>query len=1039
MANAPSPFEVMLRPPRPYTTPPASEDRMLTYTVRIRPVAERRFDLAALVGDDWLLDFGSAGDTVLNVMHWQGYTRIETVGPGLYGAATVVLRDPEGGIVHMDPTSRMFMRFAREQILPVRVSTSVQTSIAQPDPRDLSTFDLAPTRQATLDLGQARLRLESWWIDRQDLTPFGDDVTRVVIGEYDTSAAADPLAGVRSLGIPLRTRLLDSGGGALVQNDVIGLHLSRPVASAFEIPPSYVDFRSPDRRAAPDDRANFVRGTPVSLSTLRGGTRALSGGLKAGAPTRPNVPPGFGLPPSDDAGPPATDQPGTDGINIPQCFPATFGSQLALVVEQLLLDDLRAIVNGVTSRLGEFDANGGTITVNWLDQWRASPSVWDAATNTPTMNDDGLWCLLNTPLDPTNPHQQPGLLIQLAMRQIRRAIADGTLDSQITLDPGLSAQLKAAEATGTADPLGSMAPGAQTQLVTQYVNQRLGTFDLTYSTTTPLSTTFFGLVEVGLFNISFQVDFRRDAILTTLQAMSAGSPVYTGSIQLHIDLPHCTMSADIGRFPSPLYAATLAAVAASAGIFGLAGLVSGLGSAMVAAGLLIFSDIGLLYASLTNCNLDATITFIKEPPDPPGGHTPGILRPSCTAVSLNADAVIAYASFLPDNLHQLEAVITTIVGNVTSIVTDTVAGQIQTALDKLFQDTLALRFPPAVGPAPSLPLNGSWSGATPHDHLYLQAALDAGAGSVAPPYVTQVDPNVHDRLFATRTQFFADGDANSHRYAGFVISQNYLNQFINTRWKEGAFNWDLGMPAIGQIAQSVGDVIGVPLAKNDSFRAHIWPASSPRTVLTPRGQFDLGPYATTFFDDMRLCLEVERGDGGPSVVEIQFAVEAFTQVGFGGLDPATQRVSLGQFSDAFFELYFDLDHLGIRIITSETEGVFSTGPAFGVLTVASLTALEPAMRIAARAALASRNDSALPVTADDRWRQRYAFGAGGSLDVRLYPYRGNLYGWLGLVGAPVPFLPHGLVDLLPGGTADLLATGSAGLSCSLAEDLLNFI
>jgi len=97
--------------------------------------------------------------------------------------------------------------------------------------------------------------------------------------------------------------------------------------------------------------------------------------------------------------------------------------------------------------------------------------------------------------------------------------------------------------------------------------------------------------------------------------------------------------------------AALAAVGATAWLFGIPALVSSLGSALVAAGLFLFSDVGYLYVSMKNCHIDNA--FVKEP-DAPG---PGILRPAVTSLSLSADAVPLYASYLPDTLHQFEALV----------------------------------------------------------------------------------------------------------------------------------------------------------------------------------------------------------------------------------------------------------------------------------------------------------------------------------------------------------------------------------------------
>src|SRR5205807_375072 len=96
--------------------------------------------------------------------------------------------------------------------------------------------------------------------------------------------------------------------------------------------------------------------------------------------------------------------------------------------------------------------------------------------------------------------------------------------------------------------------------------------------------------------ITFSVDFRHDPIVTTLQtASTAGKDEYTGGLHVHIDLPYANGSATLLRFPSEEYFEALAAVAATSWLLGIPALVSGLGSALVAAGLLLFTDVGYLY------------------------------------------------------------------------------------------------------------------------------------------------------------------------------------------------------------------------------------------------------------------------------------------------------------------------------------------------------------------------------------------------------------------------------------------------------------
>jgi hypothetical protein len=687
---------------------------------------------------------------------------------------------------------------------------------------------------------------------------------------------------------------------------------------------------------------------------------------------------------------------------------------VSLAVEQQFLDDVRFLSNEVLRRLNKFEGSGGKITIDWLNQWRqeAQPDPNTAAT-------DGLWCLL---IGQSSAPPGGGLLRRLATRQARRAMADGTIGGQVPLSPGLLNQV--VTALGTQPPearFDKLPPAAQRELRDLYLEERIGKLNLTYTPGTSPQKAFHDLLMIQLSELEFSVTLGRQRSLTVLDATDAGE------IFLHLDLPHVRGTANIGRWPTGLYFLALGA----AGLMcAFVPFLCSIGTLIALAGLFLLSDFAYVRVKLDKMRLDATIKFIPD--------ANNVLRPD-VSLALDADINTFYASYIPTGLHQLIGFVYSLVGSHTNFVLGELEAQLETSLNKLFEETLALRFPPSFGPVPLKGLASATSGRL-RDHLYLETRLDAGASSLSPPYITQVDPDVRPKLLDKRTTATFD-----RRYAGFVISQNFINQFINSRWREGAFNFEYGGGELDTLVTKLAIALSGQRPQGH-LHAHLWPAVSPRTVLTPTAQADNGPYATTFFDDLRLCLSVVdsplrmmRAPG--TVVEIQFAAQAFTQIGFGGLDPATQALDLGRFADGFMDLYFDLEGLGVRLIHPETYGLTVIGGGYAGFDPAVLPALEPALEFAARTALASRSDKAIPVDPANRFIHRYPI-PGATLDVHMYAQRGNIYGWLGLTGDSSR-IPEGLravhakgsLEIFPGGSLDLTQDR---LTCLVATAILEF-
>ena len=234
-------------------------------------------------------------------------------------------------------------------------------------------------------------------------------------------------------------------------------------------------------------------------------------------------------------------------------------------------------------------------------------------------------------------------------------------------------------------------------------------------------------------------------------------------------------------------------------------------------------------------------------------------------------------------------------------------------------------------------------------------------------------------------------------YGGFAVSQNLLNYYINTIWRQGAFNYTLSPAEIHQVVSSLPHSLHLPGAY--TVAAHLWPAVTPRTVLTPYGDFKQHAYAATFFDDVRLCISLLAPTGAPTgdKLELQFAAEAYTQIGLGAVNSSLTppKLDIIRVTDTFLDLYFDLTRLRLHLIHPEIQGLRPAGAVFSSLTVADLPHLHSAMLMALGFALKSRDDKLIPSPTGDPKLQQYPI-PGATVDLHLKPEHGNIYVWIGI-------------------------------------------
>lgn len=170
--------------------------------------------------------------------------------------------------------------------------------------------------------------------------------------------------------------------------------------------------------------------------------------------------------------------------------------------------------------------SGGTIDVNWLDQWANSASV--------TGDDDGLFCFLRDVPDlAASPIYAggTGLLDRLAERQARAGMVDGSITSQVTMSPGLLSQVVSALAIGeAARRFDTMPLAAQVELRELYLAQRIGAFTVSYPTSSSPETVFYGLINMQLSDIEFTLHIDYTHPVTSLDADN-------NAIRMHLALP----------------------------------------------------------------------------------------------------------------------------------------------------------------------------------------------------------------------------------------------------------------------------------------------------------------------------------------------------------------------------------------------------------------------------------------------------------------------------------------------------------------------
>jgi len=1012
---------------------------VLAYSIEYRTAGEQEsFVRSALAGSQFLDLENTLGGKVA-VKHAGKTIRMDCLGKSVLGSNYSVIRDPQQGMLFLDHGTKSCLRLAAE-IEKAHYFTEKFQSTVEIRQRDKS------IAVATIRIQYPqRLRYEIWLDTDKAFEQYRGDVICHTLGCTSVFAQSGiDLSGIADTGVPVQGRLFreDSAGreSMISSFEVKNYTWKKYDRKDFSIPAGYQSLKELNRKARENKKPTRF-GKPVRFSEIRNRTRMPERMLEI--PGEVNYPQGL---PADGSGFIAGSKSyvsqeissvgrfSTGNFEFPTCFDETYASLIANVVDEKMLDDIKYMINGISKRLGNFSGNNGNLTIPWMDQFKAhSDALSDTAPG------GGLYLMLHDEavMGPSHPMKK-GLLDKLAVKDLGNLLASGDNLAGLSLTAGLQARVNAILADGSVAPVDrfiQFTPGEQGSLIDAYVFKKIGTIPLTYPSSTGTQTVFHDLLDVRLDNIEFTIDINNQPVIDTLAFDS-------DSVHLVVKLPDASGKAFLSRWPSARYWEIV-------GISGLACLIFPPACALLGAALLVGLFVGLDFAFVTldlaNIEVDAHIRLLP--------NAANVLQPDVD-LKLDADVSASYLSVVPTGVHQILSAIYTIVLNTTDLVIDSLETQLKDKLNDFLKKDLNITYPPRFGPVPLTGISNNTEFAA-GDNMFVMQGLNAGTLGVICPYITQVDREVKSKIFRLRNEFKsrfedpvdafgrlgllnwpgADFTQIARYYLGTVLSQNFINHYIYTLWRTGQFNYDFSVTETEELykllRKSFGSLTGLEF-DNRIVHVHLWPAVPPRTVFTPKPASEGMFYSTTFFDDVRICFEFEvlRKKSPfpriPNKMEFLFSAQAFTEIGFGGYNPQVGKLDILKVNDRVFDIYFDLNGLGAKVIHPEIQSYRTPAmqPAVNVnYSLLDNPLMQDLFSTAMQYALANRNSDWIPRAAgDDAYLQRYPVGDNAlQLVCELVPFQGNLYISQGLSGVATAVYENALdIDAMDKNLATLI-------------------
>jgi hypothetical protein len=1002
---------VQQRSPNAWKTSTTSDDALISFVVKFSAEESQQQQLQWLTREHQLF----AHDTMagnLTVVMSSTNTRVECNGKSIHGDDFIYITDEDSGFLFLDKTSKTFVHMPNDRKVrhAFREPITGEATVTRDEKHGATLAEISIAAPLSLKY-VLELNPDDTW------APFRGDIASILIGCADQMGTAGlDIGPIIDAGVPVKGEVfMEQGGGQWQKMSSFTVSHLGPYDGKddpFVIPAGYRDLRDVDRSSKGGKGKPF--GPAVRLSEYRERINLQPGP----APFLGNDAPDRTVYAAREAG----------GLGFPACLDETYGALLANLVDEKMLDDLKYVANLVSKRLTGFSGSGGNIAITWMDQFKAQ-----AAALTSSDPGGGLYDLLHDEEATSTSHPQKlGMLDKLAVSSLSKLLASGDALTNLSLSSTLQAAVNAVLTDTTVAPedrFSQLAVDQQGLLVDAYVFNGIGTLDLTYPSTTGTQTIFYGLINVRLDDIKFDIKISNQEIISTFDFDS-------NSVHLAVMLPDASGEAWLARWPTLEYWAVVGISSIACFLFPFTCFLMDMA---VLVGIFIALDLAFVTLDLANLSVDSHIRLVP--------NASNVLEPDVD-LTLDADVSAFYLSVLPTGIHQILSLIYTIVLDATNLVINEIQSQLKDGLNKYLKDDLKITYPPAFGPVPLVGISNSVEFVA-DDRGYVEQQLNAGLMSVINPYITQIDSDVKPNILTLREQYkaeftdpvaaftaagsllaWASADLSkvARYYLGTVLSQNFINDYIYVLWRQLLFNYNFStaetQDLLSFLRAAFPHFFTGPATKKET--AHLWPAVPPRTLFTPKPASEGKFYATTFFDDVRICFELPRQHGAksPNVMEFSFAGQAVTELGFGGFNATTGKLDLLKLSDRVFDIYFDLASVGVTVIHPEVQYFAYPGMVPEVtFDYSPLNSLQEMFRRGLSYSLTSRNSSFIPRSpGDPKYIQRYPLGTDAvQVIFQLVPFRGNLYVSKGLSGkATAMYQGAADIDTMNKITADLI-------------------
>lgn len=955
---------------------PDKAQKGLSFTFTIQMDSLQKGKLMDFIGFSEFIDYSKL-ETKLSVFHIPGYFLIESDNSGAFGQDFTYIKNAEGDLLFLETAHKLYLQFDNDQIPQFKFKRLLQGKIREKiDISEEFEYEGFKARKIEITIqAPTKVKWTLWISLNPNLKPFAKEVVNTLIACPKICEDVVPIVNkINEIGFLLKGKvfLYDSHGN-IKQKPAISfalddLKIQEIDPFKFTFPKDYHNLRELKNRKP----EKFKIPGKYAIHDFRVGKRIQkSPSLPLSTLTKRNAIMVY-YPP------------------MPPCLDSQYGSLVSFEIEQQLLNDIRFIINAVSKRLMNFKGDDGIIKIDWLDQFK---NYSDGR-----VGGDALYCFLRDEPIPgdTDPEEVvggKGLLDLLAKAQAIESLTNGTILQEITISD--AAALGHVEgilnnpAILRADRWDSLGENHQIILREDWLAQKIGKFELEYDDSTDWITIFNDLLKIKIWDIEFDISINNQEIIRKLL-------IENNKILLELLIPLIHADANFASIPSTLYykiagAGTLACTFFPS-LCWLVPLIAHVGSWLLL-------DIAYIGFDVVDCNINVTLQFTQ--------NAQGNYEPDPLVILDSSDLTFIFLSYIPSSLSAIKSAIISAIGTHTNLIFDNLETQLKTLLKKVLKPYLT--FPPALTPIEYSIIENNISSVT-EKYLNFNANLgNFGIGCI--PFITLTSPYLPLMMDKIR-DFFSAGCSNTslwnsaHHCGGFAISQNLLNVYLYREWLRGDFYYEFNQEEaleLINIIKSACPECNLP----DPYSINIKAATAPRLDLTPFGFHNLSGYATTFFDDIRLCVVSADGKIQGGVIELQFAAKVVSQLGFGGIDNQSNLLDLTKPNGQYVDIYYDLKRIGVQLIHPEVQSAIGVGPGVAPLTMSILASLEDAFTRAMTLMLLKKSDQLIPFT---KYESSFALNkyhlAGQEIIIILIPYRGILYAQFGFKGQLITILPY---------------------------------